>query len=243
MYVPFSLWHLVTGNCQKSGQGLLSAEAVFFLDQQCLLNFFEVHTAWFKTFSSKIFKQKGLHVAFGDPTNIYMYFGACAGDESRRWAGDEQRFPVGYDMRPHTQSRADEKESLHKIRWPDPESPERTPKWVGCVISHFIPFISDFLALSKWGERGYSVCLAVWPLEMQTTVSLRRHSKFDTNGGGSSTGGSGPFTSFLDCANKPGFDFTWWPTFVYLSYGNISLVWNLSSVGPCSWDFYWVKCS
>ena len=44
---------------------------------------------------------------------------------------------------------------------------------------------------------------------MQTTVSLRRHSKFDTNGGGSSTGGSGPFTSFLDCANKPGFDFTW----------------------------------
>ena len=147
-------------------------------------------------------------------------------------------------MRPHTESRANEEESMHEIRWPDRESPESALKWAGCVLSHFIPFSSDFLASSKWGERRIfymSWCLALG--NARTTVSLRRHSKFDINGEGSSTGGSSPFTSFLDCANEPGVDFTCWSECVYWSYGNISLVWNLLPVGPCSWDFYWVKCS
>lgn len=54
---------------------------------------------------------------------------------------------------PHTESRAKEKESLPRIRRPDPESPERTLERVGCVISHFIPLYVRFLGLKRVERR------------------------------------------------------------------------------------------
>ena len=153
----------MTGNCQKLGQGPLSPEAVFFLNQQWLLNFFgsPYHTAWFKTFSSKIFKQKCLRVAFGDPGKIF--FGACAGNESRWWAGDQQWFPVSYASASCTESRANEQGSLHKTGQPDPEPPESS-QLRGCVVRHRVSLRLRFLGL-KQGSREdilYALMFGPW---------------------------------------------------------------------------------
>ncbi|CAI9155631.1 unnamed protein product [Rangifer tarandus platyrhynchus] len=89
-------------------------------------------------------------------------------------------------MLPHTESRADEKGSLHKTGRPDPEPPERS-QLRGCV-RHRVSLHLRFLGL-KHGSREdilYALVLGnAW-----TTVSLRRHSKFVIGGERSTTRGS-----------------------------------------------------
>lgn len=54
---------------------------------------------------------------------------------------------------PHTESGAKEKESLPRVRRPDPEPPERTLERAGCVIGHFIPLYVRFLGLKRVERR------------------------------------------------------------------------------------------
>ena len=80
-------------------------------------------------------------------------------------------------------------------------------EWAVSSVTSFL------LAQISWPQaseerEGYSICLDVWPLEMHRLLCHSGDTQSLINGEGSSTGGSSPFTSFLDCANEPGVDFT-----------------------------------
>ena len=179
----------MTGNCQKLGQGPLSPEAVFFLNQQWPLNFFgsPYHTAWFKTFSSKIFKQKCLRVAFGDPGNIFLV------PVQEMKADGEQVTSSGsllvMHVLPAQKAGLMSREACTRLDSPT-QSHLRAHSWGAVSSVTVFPCVSDFLVLNRGVERIFYMpwCLVLG--DAWTTVSLRRHSKFVIDDERSTTRGS-----------------------------------------------------
>ena len=153
----------MTGNCQKLGQGPLSPEAVFFLNQQWLLNFFGSLTTQLglRPFHPK-YSNKNVYML---PLGIQVIFFLVPMQEMK--ADGEQVTHSGSllvtHMLPHTESRANEKGSLHKTGQPDPGPPESS-QLRGCVVRHRVSLHLRFLGL-KQGSREdilYALMFGPW---------------------------------------------------------------------------------